>query len=388
MARRRYQAGSLKQKGKNWLARWREDVIGSDGRVRRMRRSRIIGTLDEFPTRKLARRELDRLLARINSPGYRPGRMATLAEFVERWRADVLSQRKPSTVKAADSHLRCHILPQLGSLRLEELGKETIQAFLTRLSQQHTHKTVQNILATLSAMLNTAKDWGYICEGLSRRGLALPPRRERTRVHFFDADQARRIIAAAKEPYATMFAVAAMTGIRPGELCGLKVEDLDFGRSLIHVRRSAWYGKLQAPKSESSIGVLPMPEPLAARLQRYLQTWRPNPLQLLFPSRRGTPMSSNNIVQRQLWPILDKLGIPRCGLHAFRHTHASLLVDAGAPPTVAQAQLRHSDPRITLGIYSHVVGDSQRQAVERVARLLDSSWTLRQSQENQSKLVQ
>ncbi len=99
-------------------------------------------------------------------------------------------------------------------------------------------------------------------------------------------------------------------------------------------------------------------------------------------------MSANNIVQRQLWPILDRLGIPLCGLHAFRHTHSSLLVDVGAPVSVAQAQLRHSDPRITLGIYSHVVGDSQRQAVERVARMLDSSWTLRQSQENQSKLVQ
>jgi integrase len=208
---------------------------------------------------------------------------------------------------------------------------------------------------------------------LARRGLALPPRREKTRTAFFTAEQARQIITATKEPYATMFVVAAMTGIRPGELFGLKVDDLDFQRRLVHVRRSAWYGKLQQPKTEASIGVLPMPELLAARLKRYLESWRPNALGLLFPSRRGTPMSANNVVQRQLWPVLDKLGLPRCGLHAFRHTHSSLLLDVGAPPTVAQAQLRHSDPRITLGIYSHVLGDSQRQAVERVAQLLDSS---------------
>jgi integrase len=67
---------------------------------------------------------------------------------------------------------------------------------------------------------------------------------------------------------------------------------------------------------------------------------------------------------------LDKLSIPRCGLHAFRHTHSSLLVEGGAPVSVAQAQLRHADPRITFGICSHVVGDSQRDAVEKLAAIL------------------
>jgi integrase len=80
---------------------------------------------------------------------------------------------------------------------------------------------------------------------------------------------------------------------------------------------------------------------------------------------------------------LDALKVPRCGLHAFRHTHSSLLVEGGAPVSVAQAQLRHSDPRVTLGIYSHVIGDSQRGAVEKLAAILrpnapkskpDSEW--------------
>jgi integrase len=81
-------------------------------------------------------------------------------------------------------------------------------------------------------------------------------------------------------------------------------------------------------------------------------------------------MSANKVVQRKLWPILDRLGISRCGLHAFRHTHASLLVELGAPVSVAQAQLRHTDPKLTLGVYSHVVGDSQRKAVEKLASIL------------------
>jgi integrase len=84
----------------------------------------------------------------------------------------------------------------------------------------------------------------------------------------------------------------------------------------------------------------------------------------------GRPFNATKVVQKGLWPVLDKLKIKRCGLHAFRHTHTSLLLAVGAPPTVAQAQLRHSDPRITLGIYGHVIGNSQRDAVEQVAQIL------------------
>jgi len=87
-------------------------------------------------------------------------------------------------------------------------------------------------------------------------------------------------------------------------------------------------------------------------------------------NRFGRPYNANKVVQKGLWPVLETLKIEKCGLHAFRHTHTSLLLEVGAPPTVAQAQLRHSDPRITLGIYGHVIGDSQRNAVERVAEIL------------------
>ncbi len=117
-----------------------------------------------------------------------------------------------------------------------------------------------------------------------------------------------------------------------------------------------------------------MPDPLLVRLQAYLRdVWKPNTDNLLFPTRNGKSYCQSHVVQEKLWPILDRLGIPRCGLHAFRHTHSSLLVDMGAPVSVAQAQLRHEDPSVTLGTYSHVLGDSQREYAEKVAELLDYS---------------
>jgi len=72
--------------------------------------------------------------------------------------------------------------------------------------------------------------------------------------------------------------------------------------------------------------------------------------------------------------IASIVGIARAGLHAFRHTCASLLVEQGISMRIAQQQLRHSDPRITLAIYSQVIGDSHRQAVEKLSSVLDVCW--------------
>ncbi len=373
MARRRYQKGRVLLRGKKsqvWVGRWREDVVNAEGSVKRVEKSVILGRKVEIPTRRLAMRRLELLLDRVNAPSYRPVRVATLGAFAERWKVEVLAQHKPSTRHAAESHLRVHIMPELGTMNLDRIGPENQQVFATRLSKIASRKTVVNVLGTLSSILKKAKEWGYVCELVQFDKLVLPEASIGTVARFFNAEDARRIIDTAPEPYSAMFAVLAMTGLRTGELLGLQVDDLDFERRVIFIRRSSWYGRIQTLKSKASKGVLPMPEPLAVMLKSYLETWKPNPGRLLFANQIGRPMSANKVVQRKLWPILDALKIPRCGLHAFRHTHASLLVEGGAPVSVAQAQLRHADPRITLGIYSHVVGDSQRNAVEKLAAIL------------------
>ena len=93
---------------------------------------------------------------------------------------------------------------------------------------------------------------------------------------------------------------------------------------------------------------------------------------LLFVNRRGRPFSANKLRAKQLHPLLDALKIARGGFHSMRHGAASSLLADGATPAVVQRQLRHSDARITLGIYGHVVGDEQRTAVQnRSTRLVN-----------------
>lgn len=366
LARRRYQTGQIifSTKRQVWLARYREDVIQSDGTIVRSRPQVVLGTKKELPTQRLAVRKLEELLSRINSTAYQPTRIATVAEFAERWRREVLSKRKPSTVLSANSHLETHIIPELGKLRLDQLGPENQQIFVNSLTGA-SRKTVLNILSTLSSMVNTAANWGYAHRRIEPAKLVLPERNTHVPAHF-TRSQVESIFGLAQEPWRTLFIVLAMTGLRAGEALGLQWGDVDFEHHCIHIRRSAWYGKAQSTKSKSSAAPITMPTALAAVLREYQSAWRENPERYLFVTRNGRPPSSNKIVEYHLWPVLDALNIQRCGLHAFRHTVASLIVDAGYAPEVAQQQLRHSNARTTLG-YIHLRGGITEKAMADVA---------------------
>jgi len=381
MARKRYQKGSVFLSGKNndkWIGRYREDVIGMDGKTRRLRRDSILGTKRELPTKRLVQRRLDAILARINGLDYRATRVATFEEFLERWKTEVLPSQKPSSVRAVRSHLKCYIIPELGNVRLEQFGVENQQTFIARMPERASEKTVSrktvlNVLGTLSSILTTARDWGYNCQQIDINKLRLPPRGAHHEAPHFTVDQLQRILMVADDPWRTLFYISTMDGLRAGEVLGLQWGDIDFDRRLLHIRRSAWYGKVQTAKSEASETVLPIPDVLVDVLRSYKAQWKPNPEGFLFVTRNGRPPSSNKVVEYHLWTILDALGIPRCGLHAFRHSHTALLLDCGATPKVVQRQLRHSDARTTLEIYGHVVGDAHREAVERVASMLEVS---------------
>jgi integrase len=371
LARRRYQGGTLELRGGNWTVRFREDIRQADGSVARVEVRRVVGSRAELPTRKLARRRADEIVSHVNGFNYRPIRIATFADFVEVWKSRALALMKPSTQKAAQAHFRVYLGPWFGKMRLDEFSTGSVQALASSMAVEgRSRHYVKNVLSTLRSVLRSARSWGYLVGEFQFADLILPAESVRKIPPFFTASQAAAIIEAAREPWRTVFAIAAMTGMRPGEVLGLTVDDLDFEGRLIQVRQTAYYSKLQTPKTRSSIASVPMPGPLEVVLRDYLRTWKPNAARLLFATRNGTPFAENNVVQRKLWPILDALKIPRCGMHAFRHTHASLLVSQGASPAVAQKQLRHSDVRTTLENYAHVLGDEQRQAAERVAGVL------------------
>ncbi len=371
--RRRFQKGNIIIRGKTptRYGMYREDVLQSDRTYKRVRRCVVLGpvsSLSERSARKMFQPYLDRVNAVAKLP---PKSGVTLEEFVKEWRASVAVNLKDSTTRTAESHLRAHILSKLGSLTLPEINTKAVQNFVALLATGRSRKTVENVLLTLSSILRTAKAWDYACGYFSLADITMPRETVKKEQRSFTDEEVGKILAVAPEPLGTILALTSILGLRIGEALALRVNDIDFERKIIRVRQSidAATRKIQSVKSTASSADVPMPSQLEVRLRGYLNV-REKKSELLFVNREGRPFSANKLREKQLHPLLIKLGIPLGGFHALRHGAASSLLADGATPAVVQKQLRHSDPRITLGVYAHVVGNQQRDAVEhRSARI-------------------
>lgn len=371
MARRRYQRGCLRKEGDRWTIRYREDVLTATGEVVRRMRNRTIGLVADLPTERAARRAADAFLLKLNATAHRPGMVITFGDFAERWRAAALPTLKLTTQRVSAGQLDGYLIPAFGRLPLERITPEIVQGLVVQLAGKLRRHTILNILGTLSSIVNTARKWGYIVAEYSRDALTIPRDSTPARRPHFTHEQVHSIIEAADEPWRTLFATFAATGMRGAEVLALTLDDIDFAGSRILVRRSTQSGVMQLPKSERSVRTLPLPSELAWVLKGYIDRhYRPNPMRLLWCSGEGNPLWLDHVRERRLWPILDALGIPRCGFHAFRRTNGTTFASAGAPVKVAQEQLGHADPRVTLAIYQQVVDVEHRKAAGKVARIL------------------
>ncbi|MCI0355801.1 MAG: site-specific integrase, partial [Acidobacteria bacterium] len=250
-----------------------------------------------------------------------------------------------------------HFIPAFGQIPLRNLNAQAVQQFVSAVPAKP--RTLRNLLMTLRSLWRKAKAWGYATHDLLD-GVELPAP-ERFERFFLSVDDTKRIIGAAPEPFRTLYWLAAETGLRAGELCALRVEDLDLSASLVYVRRSVWRGKFGEPKSQRGRRRAAISPQLSAHLQSFLSAWRPNPHRLLFSTRNGTPLDPGEVVKKRLHPLLSHLEIPHCGFHAFRHGNATEMDRQNVPLAVRQERLGHSDPRLTLDTYTHAVSDDERR---------------------------
>ena len=154
MARRRYQKGQLWLDGKTWYGRWREDVLVGGVR-KRIRREEAIGSLKEYPTKRLAQRALDDRIAHVNKVSYRPRPTAKFRDFAQNWKEKVLSQFGDSTAINYRTHIRKHLVPFFGEYAMKDLNPEMVQQFVS--SSAVGAKTTRNICITLQSMWTTAR---------------------------------------------------------------------------------------------------------------------------------------------------------------------------------------------------------------------------------------
>jgi integrase len=375
MARRRYQRGTLRLRGKRertWVAMWREDVLLTDGSTHRIRKSEILGTLKEYKTRRLAERALEQRLSEVNSLTYKPRPTATFREFAAKWQKDVLTQFKPSTGPADRSRIKMHLLPEFGDLCMKDVDSQRIQAMIARKQKQLSAKSIRNLVATLRMMWTQARAWGYTQHD-PFFGLVLPERgllNER----FLSLDEMKRVIETASEPYKTYYWILAETGVRAGEIGALPVRNLLLDQGAIKIAQSVWHGKIQTVKSLKGNRLCEISPQLVEHLREYLRQWHPNQLGLLFATSNGTPWDTDVVRKRKLYPLLEKLGVERCGFHAFRHGNETVMDQESVPMATRQSRLGHSDARTTM-LYTHVASEDGRKIAARFGELLTCSPT-------------
>ncbi|HZR94193.1 MAG TPA: site-specific integrase, partial [Gaiellaceae bacterium] len=236
-------------------------------------------------------------------------------------------------------------------------------------------KTIGNAIVVLSALLKDAAVWGRIAASPAV-GLERPkdnrPRDER--MHALDIDGLRALVDAGEGAFArTLLLTAALTGVRRGELLGLRWRDIDFTNGRVWVRRSIGLGgEVKAPKTAKSNRAVSMPPPLASALEAW---WKQSSFRgdddYVFASSSGTPLDGRNMVRTIFEPARKAAGLRAVRFHDLRHSYASVLIAQGAHPKVISEQLGHASVQITMDRYSHLFD----RAYADVSAELDRAWT-------------
>jgi integrase len=210
-----------------------------------------------------------------------------------------------------------------------------------------------------------------------------PPKAARPQVEYWGVADVRRFLDVARQDrYDTLWVLALHTGMRRGELLGLRWQDVDLEGAVLHVRQglvqSGGVEGIQEPKTPSgrraialdALTVATLREQRSRQIEHCLALgtlWHDH--DLVFTTESGAPLQPSNI-NRHFRALVSSAGVPRIPLKGLRHTHATLLILAGVPPKVVSERLGHVDITLTLQTYSHVLPQMQQHAAEICAAVI------------------
>lgn len=305
----------------------------------------------------------------------------TFGQWLQLWLQDIEGTVSRHTYRDYEGKVRLHLTPALGKIRLKDLTTAHLQNLYRAKSKSGLGwRSVDYIHTTARRALERAEATGMVHRNVARH--ARPPKREHSERTVISAAQIQLFFKTAREErdrFEALYIVAFTTGLRCGELLGLKWGDLDPERGHLQIRRSmdtqggpAMEKELKRRASKRYIVL--MPEAIEAlrlhrqrqREQRLRQGPRWHDHGYIFPSVKGTAMHGNNLRDRNLRPLLAKAGLPPLTFHELRHTFATLQLSIGEHPKIVQSILGHSSITHTMDTYSHVIPGMQEKAAERL----------------------
>ena len=296
----------------------------------------------------------------------------TLNEAADRWlRRGELNGLERATLRTYHEHVRNHIRPQLGQIKLSRLTSAMVQDFADRMLAVVSRPMAAKVLVSLKAILKDARRRGLVAQNVAELVTVRVSSRHRERVVAPSKAEIRAMLEAVPPGrWRALLVVAIFTGLRSSELRGLWWSDVDLDAKLIRVRQRAdESGAMGPPKSAAGRRDVP----LAPFALNTLREWRlASRGELVFGNDLDRPEPLTNIRSRCFCPlqlrcgIVDEAGAPKYGFHALRHFAASWLIEQGFTPKRVQTILGHSSIAMTFDTYGHLFPtpeDDQRRLV-------------------------
>lgn len=305
----------------------------------------------------------------------------TVAEAGEKWIADaVAAGLERSTIESYRQHLKDHIVPYIGALKLSQINVPVVREFVDRLrADKRSAAMIKRVIGDLGSILADAQERGTVAQNavrsLSRRKKGTKGRaaeRHETKlkvgVDIPSAEEIKAIVANLQGRWRPLLLTAIFTGLRASELRGLRWADVDLKKSELHVhQRADRFNVIGNPKSKAGQRTVPIPPILVNNLREWRLNCPKSELGLVFPTGTGGVENHSNILTRALAPaqvaagVVNKGGEAKyTGLHALRHFYASWCINRketggqGLTPKEVQERLGHSSITMTMDVYGHL----------------------------------
>ncbi|HTK06309.1 MAG TPA: site-specific integrase [Ktedonobacteraceae bacterium] len=310
----------------------------------------------------------------------------TIEQFIVDWLENTHRRKvRPRTYERYREAVYLHIVPALGRIQLQKLTAQQVRAFYTKKEDEGlAASTITCYHSVLHLALDMAVKWGIIPQNVC--DLVSPPRRARFEIQPLTTEQAEKLLIVVRgHKWEALYILALVTGLRRGEILGLKWQDIDFKTGTLQVRRilsrvptkmpgrTHVYVEAEPKTKQSRRSVAIAPFALATlAIHRTKQqeakikageTWQEH--DYVFCTSLGTHLNPNEVV-KELKKLLNLAGLPNIRFHDLRHSSASLLLSLGIHPKIVQEILGHTQISMTMDIYSHVLPVMHRDAINKL----------------------
>jgi integrase len=294
----------------------------------------------------------------------------TLDEFLAGWLDRYALRVRPST-RDRTRDLTQH-LDAFRAVPLDEIRPAAVEDHITALAKR-APRQAELTLRLIKQVLASAKERGHLVDEAVFRVKA--PRRDQRETRFLEWHQVEELAANTAAPYGNMVMLAALTGLRQGELFALRDRNVDLEAKTVRIDNGTYRGELVPVKTRASRRRVDLSSTAVRVLRRQLLARKPNELGLIFPSPQGAILNDDNFRHRVFAPAVRRSKLTGFRFHDLRHTYAALMVAAGAHPKYLQAQMGHSSIRVTLDLYGHLFPDANRGVLDTLDELTAPSTT-------------